>query len=462
MIRTTFEHAESKSTDLTSQNAYASQRIQPISLSESVVWYSIVGTYGVYCLGGLYLLSPALGWILLAYALKRQWDHYRQGDSAYPITMHWLLWLWVGGMAVELLALVVGHQNFDLSTTVTIKSAIGWAKGWALLAIFPVIGYCLPIRPQLLYRAACVVALQSLILAPFLYAAYLADLGPLLYTSPLKILGGAGDLFFQVRLYSLDGEGNARWAFFCPWGPAGGMMGNIYFFLALQERNTRWKLVGLAGSFLMVWMSKSRMATLFWLAILLVSWIIPRIRRPKTLFTLGFSSLLGGISAPVIESLTWNYWQDFHATRASSSRVRNVLQRIALRRWWNEAPIWGHGTVDPGPHLVANMPIGSHHTIFGLLFVKGLVGLVAFLIPMISTVVYLLFKSQTRATAATALSIILILCCYTQGEGLDGLVYLFWPGLILVGIALHSEQAEREQEILLKSTQLEGPQLQNT
>lgn len=415
--------------------------ITPQNIPEAIVWYSLITTYGIYCLGGLYILGPALAWILFAYVLKEQWVKYRNEQAEYPVSFHWLLWVWIIGMGVELLALYIGHRNFDLSTTVLIKSTVGWAKGWALLAIFPILGSCLSIRPQVLYRAACVVALHSLLIAPILYGAYLINWEPLLYTSPLKVVGGAGDLFFQVRFYAIDGEGNPRWSFFAPWGPAAGMMGNIYFFLSLQEKNFRWKCCGLAGSIVLVWMSKSRMATLFLLLVFATSWILKSITRPRTLFALGSLSVLSGLMAPVIESFTWNYWQQFHATRAGSSRVRSVLQRIALRRWREEAPIWGHGTVDEGPHLVEYMPIGSHHTIFSLLFVKGIVGLIAFLVPMLVTGVTLWVKAQRSVIASTALSILMLLSCYTWGENIENLAYLFWPGLIIIGMAFESEPA---------------------
>ena len=428
--------------------------IIPQNLPETIVWYSLLGTYGIYSLGGLYVLGPALAWILFAYILKEQWVRFRNGQAPYPISFHWILWLWIGGMGVEFLALYIGHMNFDLGLSTTIKSSIGWARGWALMAIFPVIGSCLAIRPKLLFRCACIVALHSLIIAPFLYAAYSINWEPLLYTSPLKAVGGAGDLFFQVRLYSIDGEGNPRWAFFCPWGPAAGMMGNIYFFLSLQEKNFRWKCCGVAGSLLLVWMSRSRMATLFLLVVCVSSWVLRTVSRPRTLFALGSLSLLSGLSAPFIESLTWNYWQQFHAARAGSSRVRSVLQRIAIRRWREEAPIWGHGTVDEGPHLVQYMPIGSHHTIFSLLFVKGIVGLVAFLIPMIVTTITLWVKSQKDVVAATALSVILLLCCYTWGENIENLAYLYWPGLVLIGMAFASDHQEDGSSVKLQESEV--------
>jgi O-antigen ligase len=59
------------------------------------------------------------------------------------------------------------------------------------------------------------------------------------------------------------------------------------------------------------------------------------------------------------------------------------LGRLALERW-SEAPLWGHGIVDPrGPAFTKFMPIGTHHTWFGILFEKGLVGLIALAIPLL-------------------------------------------------------------------------------
>ncbi|MDV2993554.1 MAG: hypothetical protein N4J56_003208 [Chroococcidiopsis sp. SAG 2025] len=56
---------------------------------------------------------------------------------------------------------------------------------------------------------------------------------------------------------------------------------------------------------------------------------------------------------------------------------------MALYKWEKEAPIWGHGaTEEKGPIIVASMPIGSHSTWSGLLYVQGLVGFIAFIFPL--------------------------------------------------------------------------------
>jgi hypothetical protein len=126
--------------------------------------------------------------------------------------------------------------------------------------------------------------------------------------------------------------------------------------------------------------------------------------------------------------------EQFAAARKDSSRVRAALGRIAIYRWQTEAPIWGHGIVESGPHMVEYMPIGSHHTWYGLLFVKGIVGFVALAIPMIYSFVDLLIKSQRSDTAKLGLTMILVIFLYTFGENLEILAYLYWPGLIVIGM----------------------------
>jgi hypothetical protein len=121
-----------------------------------------------------------------------------------------------------------------------------------------------------------------------------------------------------------------------------------------------------------------------------------------------------------------------------------ALKRIAIDRWRRGAPVWGHGVVKPGPHLVEAMPIGSHHTWAGLLYVKGLVGFVALAIPMAISAIELLRRAlgSRYALGSAGLAVLAILFLYTFGENLEILVYLYWPGMIFFGMALQEAPAE--------------------
>ncbi len=85
--------------------------------------------------------------------------------------------------------------------------------------------------------------------------------------------------------------------------------------------------------------------------------------------------------------------------------------------------------------MVEYMPIGSHHSWYGLLFVKGVFGFVALALPMAWSLLELTVRAQASRTARSALSVMLVLSFYSFGENLEILAYLYWPGLIIVGIA---------------------------
>jgi hypothetical protein len=413
-------------------------KMKPQNFEEKVVWYSIIGTYGFYLIGALYILAPAIAWILTGYLF---WKLFTQDENTPPeerIRIPLGVWVWIGTMIVMEVALIAAHLDFALGTDSAIKSSIGWAKGWALLALFPLIG-CLNIRPQLIYRAACIVCLHTLLLYPFFFLGYLIHLPPRLYISPLQAVGGPGPEFFSFEIYGIDPEnGQPRWQLFTPWGPALGFVANIYFFCALQEEKLKWRLIGLIGCVLMCFVSASRMALLTTGGVFAFAWLITNFKRPGVLLTSGPVFLLLGIfSSQILETIE-NFTEAFKGARAGSSRVRATLGRIAVQRWESEAPIWGHGIVERGPHIVEYMPIGSHHSWFGLLYVKGLAGFSSLAIALLYSFIDLSFKAQKDVHAKVGLCAMLVIFVYTFGENLEILAYLYWPGMIMIGIGLKS------------------------
>jgi len=105
---------------------------------ESIVYYGIASVWVFYFTGLLYVVGSAIGWVLCLYMFKRFID----GERFH---IHFIVKVWLVGMLALLVTVIVGHLNFNLSTGSLIKSMIGWAKGWALLAIFPLVAN-LPIR----------------------------------------------------------------------------------------------------------------------------------------------------------------------------------------------------------------------------------------------------------------------------------------------------------------------------
>ena len=347
-------------------------------------------------------------------------------------------------MAVMLVALWVGHLDWGLGLKKTIKSSIGWAKGWALLALFILAGAILPIRRELLVRAQCVVGAWTLALAPLLLVAPYVGLPSRLFTSPFKAVGGPGPEYFSVYLYTLDpASWTPRWQFFAPWSPFAALLGVMMVLFALEEKNRRWMWVGLTAGVLMILASKSRMGLVGLVACTIGPRMLPLILR-------GWAwQVLAGVTASmaVLGGAIWNSLQAgvnaFASARADSTRVRATLQRIASERWQNEAYWFGHGTVQPGPHLVEYMPIGSHHTWYGLLFVKGLVGFAALLVPLLWQIGLGLWDAARGPRGRLPLGIVMTFVLLSFGENIEIEAYMLWPGLLILG--RHARELETER-----------------
>ena len=402
-----------------------------------IVAVALAATWFVYLFGGLYVLGPVLGVGLTGLLFARV---YLTEDGVSTRAVPAIpsgVWVWILGMLVMLLALEVGHMNQNLGLGQTIKSTIGWAKGWALLALFPLIGACMNIKVETIIRAAGWVALGTLLLTPVFLVAPMVGLPKVLFVSPLKLVGGPGPEFFAVQLYSIEPtDGSTRLRYFTPWSPAAGMIGNMYLIFALSDKRRFWKWMGVLSALAMIWTSKSRLALAAAMFIWPVVIAVGETKRPAMWFaaTLGLLML-----TPMAQGIL--DWIDatlnsVKSMRADSTRVRELLGDIAIERWWNEAPIWGHGVVERGPHAVEYMPIGSHHTWFGLLFVKGAVGAIALAIPLAWSLIEFALLAVTRSKAGRiAFGMVLLMSFYSIGENLEILAYLIWPGLIVMGIA---------------------------
>jgi hypothetical protein len=185
----------------------------------------------------------------------------------------------------------------------------------------------------------------------------------------------------------------------------------------------------------MILLSQSRLALVALLIIWPASWAIANFRRPIVWVSGAIAVLISGWMGPFLLNFVERAQSDFAGARADSSRVRATLGRIAIERWENEAYWFGHGIVENGPHLVEYMPIGSHHSWYGLLFVKGLAGMFALLLPMIASLFFIIVNGNPAARQI-GLAMLMVLVFYSFGENLEVLAYLYWPALLLIGIAL--------------------------
>ena len=412
----------------------ATQVLTTSTLEEKLIWYGLILTYPFYFIGGLYVLGSIIGWLIFAIVLLRYIVEGPHQTARIPA----LVWLWIGAMLMMELALLVAHFNWDLGSAKIIKSSIGWAKGWALLALFPLLGAVVNVRPELIVRGVCVIASQTLLFSFITILAYYAGVPGKIFVSPLQAIGGPGEEFFTFNLYGINPEtGAGRWQFFCPWAPAAGLIACIYFVFCLLEESALWRNLGIAGCVVMCLLSQSRTGLAIFPLILPIVLFGHKLLRPWVLLSLGIGIPILLIFGQPVYDLAMHSYEDIKASRPGSSRVRGALARIALQRWEQEAPIWGHGIVERGPKIVEMMPIGTHHSWYGLLFVKGIVGLAALAVPMACSLLYLLMEAQRSKLACAALALMAVIVSYSFFENLEILSYLYWPALFWIGIAFN-------------------------
>lgn len=418
----------------------------PQNPAERMAYRAMVWTWPFYAVGALYVVGPVLAWVFGALALLSLYlgpairEDLRATGPVPPI-----VWAWILGMGVMLFALWIGHLDWGLGLKKTIKSSIGWAKGWALLALFPFAGAVLPIRREALVRGQCVIGACTLALAPVLLAAPYLGLPEKILTSPLKAVGGPGPEYFSVYFFTYDpASWTPRWQFYAPWSPFAALLGVVMVIFALEEKNRQWMLAGVLAGVLMILASKSRMGLVGLVACTIAPRMMPLLLRGWAWHVTAALTASMAVLGATVMMLASDAVSTFKNARADSTRVRETLQRIAHERWQNEAPWFGHGTVHPGSHAVEYMPIGSHHTWYGLLFVKGLVGFGALLVPLVWHVAHVMIDTARHSGGRLPMGILMTLVLLSFGENIEIEAYLLWPALLMLGIHLR-EVADRSK-----------------
>ncbi|MBT9382262.1 O-antigen ligase domain-containing protein [Pseudooceanicola sp. CBS1P-1] len=413
--------------------------------AEALIWRTMVLTWVLYGIGALYVVGPVMGWTLMFLAMLSLYlGPAMRPDLRATGPLPLIAWLWLLGMAVMLIALWAGHLNWDLGLKQTIKSSIGWAKGWALVALFIAAGSVLPIRREVLIRGQCAIGFWTLVLAPVMLAAPHVGMPERILVSPLKAIGGPGPEYFSVYFFTYDpASWTPRWQFYLPWSPFAALIGVVMVLFALEERHRGWRAAGIAAGMLMIFASKSRMGLVGLVACTGGPRMLPLVLKSSAWLA------LSGVTASLAVVGTWlvasarSGVAAFKGARADSTRVRETLQRIAQERWQAEAVWFGHGRVQPGPHIVEYMPIGSHHTWYGLLFVKGLVGFGALFVPLVAHIGLTVFDAARHPRGRLPLGILMTIVLLSFGENLEIEAYMFWPALLLLGVHLREVARDR-------------------
>jgi hypothetical protein len=421
--------------------------MKPCNLPETLIWYYIVGTYAIYYVGGLFLFAPLLAIFLSAYLLKKWWIQNPDTPEAERVRISIPTWVWLICMAIVAIAAVVGGVEADLPLSKIIFTlANRWFKTFALMALFPLVGH-LEIRPQLIYRAACLFCIQSLFLVViFTLLSNIFDSASYSYTSPLSVFGG-GEIYYDVKVFgAVIDVSEKRLQMIAPWPPALGLVGDIFFCLCMQEKDQKFKILGMAGAAALVISSVSRAAIVCLPLIPLLSWTLTNFMKPWVMFLFSGSLLSGTLFLSEIQDRIDSLSSIIKGYRSGSTKARDLLKQLALDGW-KESPIWGHGTMTAnGPASVGYRGIGSHHTWYGVLYAYGIVAAIPLAIAFLWSFFDLITKIGTHKHAAVGICILCVLLIFSTVDNIDTLVYLYWPGLLLLGIAFKEDYSDTFQK----------------
>lgn len=417
--------------------------MKPCNLPETLIWYYIIGTYAIYYIGGLYLFAPLLAIFLTGYLLKKWWFETPNTPEQERIRISIPAWVWLGCVGVVAIAALVGGISADLPTSKIIFTLVNrWFRTFALMALFPLIGH-LQIRPQLIYRAACIFCIQSLVLVLlFTLLSNLFNSSIYSFVSPLSKFGG-GELYYDVRLFgAVIDVSEKRLQMIAPWPPALGLVGDIFFCLCMQEKDKKLKILGMMGAAALVISSVSRAAIVCLPLIPMISWLLSSFASSWVMFFISGIILSGTIFLSEIKDKVDDFATAVNEYRGGSSKARDILKQLALDGW-KESPIWGHGTMtENGPASVGFRGIGSHHTWYGILYAYGIVAAIPFAIALLWSLFDLITKVGTHKHANVGICILFVLLIFSTVDNIDTLTYLYWPGLVILGIAFNEENPD--------------------
>jgi hypothetical protein len=407
--------------------------MQPQNFEEKAVWHYLIWTYPLFFLGLHPIFTTILGWGLGCYVLIKAWMQTDSTPASERVRVPIGVWLWVIGMAVLQMALIKGHLDFNYGLDEIVKGTFtSFVKGWSLFVLFPLIGSCLNIRLGLLTRGVCILSLQSAAVIVYCTICNLAKIPLPDYVPPFGKIGGVSRVFLSNTDTFLN---ETRLSLFAPWAPALGLLGIVLACVAYLEPHKIWRVLGVAGAVAMVWTSGSRTGMICLVAVPAGTFLLSRIGRPMVQIATGIGAFLAGILGPQIYDYFRGLGRSIDQQRAASSAARRLYFNITMYRWRTEALVWGHGRFLIGPLIMNYKLLGSHNTWGGILFAYGLVGLVGFVVPMIWSVGEFFVKSQRSAIAQSALAIVTSLLIYASSENLDFLIFLHWPGMIVMGMA---------------------------
>ncbi len=344
-------------------------------------------------------------------------------------------WFAVGasqGAAAILSGISIGSTARGLGHLIGF-GVIGWIFGGLAIAV----GAAHHLSSPRVVRATAWLGFVVLMLAGCALAAKLSGAQDFrLWPTPLQLVlpsSPAVKFYTSTLVFQTEQtfrEATTRLVLFFPYPTALGLGALAIAFIATLERHFWWRLFGVAGGVTGVLFSWSRIAIA---ALLVVGAVLIVLRlRPWVRFVVVGAALSGLVLAMAWSATDPGELLDRLGARVNDARSGSSSAReLIYQKSWDgflESPIIGHGWIGESVHPKEVLPIGSHSTIFGLLYTGGAATFACFVIAIVSTVAALLRRllstvpgEPARDRILVGLGLALSLVMYSPYEGLFNL-----------------------------------------
>jgi hypothetical protein len=329
------------------------------------------------------VLIPAAVFVLVKLVMEK-WPRGR------AINLVVFAWLSIGlsqAICSILNGLMLGDPLLGLRNSLSF-TVIGWVFGALAIAA----GSAWNLANQRVARLVAYLGGYILVLAVIAVMARLAGLGGLSMPTPLGLLlpgGNAARFYTSMVIFQREetfGEATTRLILFFPWATALGLGGIAITLISSRVKNLRWRGLGMAGGLVGTVFSWSRLAIA---AIVLVGAFLIFLKLPRAwqilcLFMAAVAFALLPVFGLDVISLITDAHHAADSARAGSSLARDLIYEKSWEGFLT-SPIIGNGWIGASVHRIEELPIGSHSTVYGLLYTGGIATMACFVTAMLMT-----------------------------------------------------------------------------
>lgn len=386
------------------------------------------------------LAVPSAGFLLVWLVLRGQTNRIITDPVAIP---------WYLLALVQAFSVIVnwGMQELPLITLIRrLMSPV--VVGWAMFGFALAVGRNQVRVTEHIRRATCVFGLYIFIGAVLAIGLFAAGFSSYSFLTPIGHLLPASlpatDMYFTAHIFTIEPQLDVipRLRVLYPWSVMVSFCSLIVLLVAAGETARTWRWIGMIGGFVGLLGGQSRIVLVCFL-VATAFYIVLRWRHQWVVLTVLLSLNIILVLVLVSEGLVGLHLAGLYEPilnwRGGSTEAR-MLGYEASWSGFLASPILGHGW--PGEQIDPNIPmfVGSHSSIYGLLYTGGLISFGCLMLALVMLLGLAFRRVFVRGrTARAAAAIVVTLPILGVTESLFSYGPALMPFLVYFGAAFTSE-----------------------